>query len=144
MTGWKKAPHPTSLASCCDLYLQLLPVAPNGSISPTKLHLALTALHNKSAVNFTGREMVAWSDDMGALIRMGFTKLVESVPEPHRSRVLVKATGNVLDPTHIDITPCVYWFHRRHLPHHKSEHPIGLGPHVGTHSTTRASTQKQE
>jgi hypothetical protein len=121
MPGWKKAPKPEALAACSDLYIRLLVVAPNGSLSPSKLSLAIQDMHRKVAVNFSGREMVAWSDDMGALIRLGFRKLVESVPEPHRSRVLCKAALNEQTPTHT---------------HTHTNPPIPTPTHTHTHTLT--------
>ena len=89
--SWKKAPRAAALASVADLFLLLADVAPNGALPPAKLVTALQEAHKKEPVNFTSRPIMEWSEQMGGLIRMAFTKFVELTKEPQKTRTLSQA-----------------------------------------------------
>ena len=82
----RRLPGQRPLPTWLTFYALLAYVAPNADLPPTKLATALQEAHKKDPVNFTSKPIVEWSEQMGGLIRMAFSKFVDRTSEPQRTR----------------------------------------------------------
>jgi hypothetical protein len=74
---WKSSPKCSYLAKFAPLYKIFAKFAANGVLPTKKTSLALVALHGKSPINFTGKSVVDWADEIGAILRCTFSKYRE-------------------------------------------------------------------
>lgn len=105
-TTWKNAPKPSCLAGYSPLYAMLVALTPPGILPSKKLSLAIMACHKSRPVNFSGKELSVFADDMSGVLRAGFGKYRSLVSdgEAHRrcfskvfvGELLLSLAGHVL------------------------------------------------
>ena len=91
---WKNSPRSVMLATYADLFKSLASLARNGVLPACKTESALRAAHVNRPINFTNKNLDAFSEFYGELLRAAFSKyrtLVQN--DAARHRVLGKASG---------------------------------------------------
>jgi hypothetical protein len=105
-TTWKNAPKASCLASYSPLYAMFVALSPQGLLPAKKLSLAIMACPKSRPVNFSGKELTVFADDMPGVLRASFAKFrsLASDGEAHRRcfskvfvhQVLLNLAGHVL------------------------------------------------
>lgn len=110
---WKNAARASVLAEYCDLFMMFATVTPQGVLPAKKLSLAITACHNRRAVNFSSKDTAIFADDLSGLLRAGMSKFRNIALEPEtRRRSFATATETekqrieeVLEAMHVEVAP---------------------------------------
>ena len=71
---WKNAARANTLAAYVDLYTMLVQLSPTGLLPAKKLQIAIMNCHKTKPVNFTGKTIDVFADQVGGLIRAGLSK----------------------------------------------------------------------